>query len=252
MKNTKALASGMLVVLSMALGCGRGDARVTPGAPDTARQAARGTSHSFAFGAAGARAVSRVERQLSANGGEMLRGTTEVLLAGAAHPEVVVEEAEIDASGRLVRATSELRAGAHRTTVVRSVDFDAVKGRVTVRDEGGERAWLVPAEQPWMYAGLYSDVAPHASDMTAVQAWVARRAADAGRRVRLVEVLAHRSSVTLSDQVVFEDGERDLVVLGDEVAETDRDFVRALPWKGLESVSDELHAADMSCGPGPV
>ena len=103
-----------------------------------------------------------------------------------------------------------------------------------------------------MYTGLFGDVAPHASGLTAVQAWVARRAAQAGERVRTIDVPAHRSSLTLADQVVFPDGETDLVVVGDEVAETDREFVRTLPWKALEAVSDELRAADTRCGPGPV
>jgi hypothetical protein len=67
-----------------------------------------------------------------------------------------------------------------------------------------------------------------------------------------VEVLAQRSSLTLPAQVVFEDGDRDFVVVGDEVAETDRDFVRALPWKALEAMSDELRKADAGCEPGPV
>lgn len=249
MKTTKAMASGLLVVLAALTGCDRGDARAEHGAP-AAAQAARVSSHSYAFGSAGVKASSRVERLWAANGGEVLRGTTEVMLAGAAHPAVVVEKVELAADGRLVRATSELYMDAH--ALVRSVEIDAAKGSVTTRDQGGERAWLVAADHPWMYAGLFEDVAPHASGLTAVQAWVARRAAQAGERVRMVEVLARRSSLTIPDQVVFEDGETDLVVVGDEVAETDRDFVRALPWKALEAVSDELRSADTSCGPGPV
>ncbi len=250
MKTTKAMASGMLVVLTAILGCSRGDAHADQGALQVARQAGAVSSHSYAFGGAGVKASSRVERQITANGGEVLRGTTEVTISGAAHPTVVHEVAELDASGRLVRATSELRTGA--TEVVRSVELDAIKGTVTVRDQGGERDWLVAEDHPWTYAGLFDDVAPHASGVTAVQAWVARRAAQAGTRIRAIEVLAHRSSLTLSDQVVFQDGDTDLVVLGDEVAETDRDFVRSLPWKALETFSDELRAAESSCDPGPV
>jgi hypothetical protein len=253
MKNTtmtKAFASTVLVVFSAMLGCGQGEARPATGAGMA--DAARGSSHSFAFGAAGAQASSRVERQLAADGGEVMHGTTEVLLEGAAHPVVVSETAEIDASGRLVRATSELYAGANAMTLVRAVQIDAAKGAVTVRDEGGERFFRAPAGQPWVYTGLFSDVAPQASGITAVEAWVARRAAQTGGRIRMVEVLAHRSSLTLPDQIVFHNGATDLVVLGDEVAETDREFVRALPWKALESLSNELRAADGSCGLGPV
>lgn len=250
MKTTKAMASGMLVVLSVVLGCGRGDAHATPGPPGTMQEAEKGGAHTYAFGASGVKAESRVERRLAAGGGEVLRGTTEVTLADGALPAVVTEEAELDASGRLVRATSDLFLGAHRKA--RSVVLDAARGSVTVRDDRGERSWLVPADHPWMFAGLFGDVAPQASGVTAVQVWVARRAAQAGERVRMVEVLAHRSSLTLPDQVVFEDGDKDLVVLGDEVAETDREFVRALPWKALQAVSDELRAADTRCLPGPV
>src|SRR5690349_20053771 len=112
MKTTKVLTSGVLTALCMVLGCGRGEDRALHGA-QVELVAGKGSSQSFALGAAGARAESRVDRQVAADGSEVLHGTTEVSLDGAAHPEVVTEDAEIDASGRLVRATSELRSGAH-------------------------------------------------------------------------------------------------------------------------------------------
>lgn len=253
MKTTKAMASGICLLLAMAAGCSRGDSTGDPlRMPDTVNvpsfEMGR-DAHSYTFGGPGAHAISRVDRQLMAGGRELLRGTMEVALADAA-PAVVSETAELTATGKLVRATSTLSTGA--SAPLRSVTLDAVRGSVTVRDEHGERSWSVPADHPWMFTGLFDDIAPHAGGVTPVQVWVARRAAQAGERLRLVEVLAERSSLTVPDQVVFQDGDKDLVVLGDEVAETDASFVRAVPWKALEALAEELRAAELGCGGGPV
>lgn len=235
---TKAWTSALFVMMAALAGCDRGPLPADAGAQSGV------SAHSYAYSGAGVTASSRVERQTSDDGAETLRGTTEVALSGAARPVIVAEEAHLDATGRLVSATTELRSGG---TTLRSVKLDSENGLVTVRDEHGETSWRVANDHPWAYAGLFDDIAPQAAGVSAVQAWIARRASAAGPRVRMVEVLSQRSSVTLSDQIVFNDGDRDLVVVGDEVAEAGPDFVRALPWKALESVSNELRAAEAAC-----
>ncbi len=218
-----ALALGALA------GCTMNDRGRGQGVSETAE--ARTSAHSFAFGAGEVRAQSLVNRRVAASGAESLESRADLWLGGA-HPLVLVEKAQIDASGRLQAATAELLAGPAASELVRSVQLDAKAGNVTVRDSRGERSFAVPVDHPWTYAGLFADVSPAASSTTAVMAWVARRAAQAGSKIREVEA-AGQSHLTVPAQIVFRDGPMDLIVLGDEVAEADHEFVRALPWKAL-------------------
>ena len=212
--------------------------------------------HSFTFGGAGITAQSRVERASHEGGGETLDGTTEVRLPGEAHPFVVHEIATLDRTGRLVTATSELRTGLHAEDVLRTVQLDAGDGTITVRDAKGTSTLRVAADHPWFYTNPFSDIAPLASDTTAVQAWIARRAAESATgdlaRVRSVDVTAKSSFVTLANQVLMSDQSTGWVLLGDEAIETDADFVRALPWRGLESAVEASRSASTECSRGPV
>jgi hypothetical protein len=246
------LAVGLVVVCALAAGCSRDDLRNTGGAAEAALESTRSSSHTFAFEMAGITASSRVERRASAGGAEMLHGTTSVALPGAPHPLLLEETAQLDASGRLVLATADLRSGPQAAHSVRSIRLDAAAGTVKVRDEKGERSWRVQADQPWIYEGLFADIAPAMADATAVQAWVAHRASRASTRLREVNVAAREDHLTVADQVAFADGPSEWIVLGDEVIETDADFIRALRWKALEAAGAEIQAAERSCEPGPV
>jgi hypothetical protein len=251
--NTKTLAAGICFLAAAALsGCARSEQKGMGGAPESAQEGVRASSHTFAFGGAGVKATSRVERLVRADGSEVLHGSTQVTTAGTAQPLVLVEDAEIDSSGRLSLATSELRAGPQGLETVRSVQLDAEHGTVTVRDAKGQRAWPVLADQPWIYAGLFTDVAPQAAGATAVSGWVARRAAQASSKVRAIDVSARESHTAPIDQVVFPDGRSLWVVLGDEAVEVDGDFIRSLPWKALDAAAAEHRAADLLCSPGPA
>lgn len=249
--NSKSIVAGLYFgVLAASLGCGRSEAQGIESA--AAVSPLRSSLSSFAFSGAGVNATSRVERSTRVGGGEVLKGATEVISSTAPSRLVLGERAEIDATGRLVLATAELRSGSAQGDLVRSVELDAARGSVTVRDARGERVWSVPVDEPLVYRGLFTDVAPQASDTTAVQAWVARLGARSSSRVRTIDVAARESHTTPVSQVLFADGASVWVVLGDEAVETDDDFVRALPWKTLESASAERRAADLRCEPGPA
>ncbi|MEZ4312005.1 MAG: hypothetical protein R3F14_28600, partial [Polyangiaceae bacterium] len=219
MKTINTLAVGMLVAASAMFGCGQSQASAGADGVATVAREGKTQAASFTFGAGGVKATSRVTRQIAPSGEEILTGTTEVTLAGAAHPSLLTERAELDAHGKLLRAKSELRTGPGGVT--RSVDLDARSGTITVREAASSRTLRMPADHPWIYGSMFSDIAPQVSSVTAVQAWVARRAASTGDRLRYVDVLAARSSLTIPEQVVFSEGDTDLVVLGDEVIATD-------------------------------
>ena len=231
------------VALGALAGCTKNDEGRGQGVSEA--PAARTSAHSFAFGAGEVRAQALVNRRVAPRGAEALESTTELWLGGA-HPLVLVEEAEIDASGRLQTATAELFAGPAASELVRSVQLDAKAGDVTVRDHRGERSFAVPVDHPWTYAGLFADVSPAASSTTAVMAWVARRAAQAGSKIREVDG-AGQSHLTVPAKIVFRDGQMDLIVLGDEVAEADGEFVRALPWKALQAAADDARLTGLAC-----
>lgn len=260
---TNAITVGLIgLVCALSVGCARGDGAAPSQGGSAAAQGAaattRASTHSFAYAASGASAASRVERVVRGDGAETLLGTTELTVAGATHPMVLVETADLDASGHLTGATAQLSTGPHGRDLLRAIRLDAARGTVTVNDAVGERSWLVATDHPWIYEGLFDDVAPLASNATAVQAWVAKRAAQSGARLRAIQVAARRSHLTLAEQVVFADGAGSLVVLGDEAIEADSDFVRALPWKALSAAASltasPSHAADGAgyCVPGPA
>jgi hypothetical protein len=251
---TTMMTVGMVACLAplLLLGCNRSEGGGGGERAACARPAERNVSSSFAFGAAGVSASSRVDRRLSADGGEALHGTTEVTLPGEAHPLLLEESADIDASGRLVTATAELRRGPRGAELVRSVRLDAARGRVTVRGARGESTWLVDTDYPWIYEGTFAAVAPEMESVTAVQAWVARRASQGGSRIRAIDIGDRSSHVTIASQVLLDDGASKWVVVGDEAVEVDSDFVRALPWKSLQSVADARREAGLVCVPGPA
>ncbi|MFO0591418.1 MAG: hypothetical protein U0441_27970 [Polyangiaceae bacterium] len=248
---TKTMVVGLFALLCGALsGC------ASKGSDGASSAAADRAVHSFTFGGAGLSAQSRVERTFREGGGEMLAGTTEVRLPGEPHPFVVRETATLDAAGRLQTATSELRAGQRAEDVMRTVLFDAAAGTITIRDAKGSATMHASADHPWYYVNPFSDIAPLASDATAVQAWIARRAAESATgdvaRLRAIDVTAKGSFLTLANQVLMSDQSTAWVVLGDEVIETDADFVRALPWRSLESAVEASQSASTECSRGPV
>ena len=114
------------------------------------------------------------------------------------------------------------------------------------------RSWLAPADRPWVYEHLFTDVAPLAADATAVQGWVARRAAEASEELYRVDIASNEARSTLADQIVVRDGRALWIVLGDEVVEADDCFVRALPWKALEVAAEEHPSAALACAPEPT
>lgn len=249
---TRAMVAGLWAIVLGLGGCGHRDGAPAEERAEHASEKSRTTESSFVFGTGSVRAESRVARSVALDGSESLHGVTEVRLGGEPHPMVLTEHAEIDASGRLVAASAELRAESRAATLVRSVRLDASRGLVTVNDKRGERLILAAADHPWVYESLFQDVSLVMGSATPVQAWVARRAAQAGSKVRVIDVSSQRAYVTLADQVVVDDAAKKLVILGDEVIEVDSDFVRSLPWKALEEAAAAERQSAASCEPGPV
>jgi hypothetical protein len=217
-------------------------------AEPAAAEAARTSHHSFAFGAGEVNAQALVKRRVTPNGAETLESSTRVWLGGP-HPLLLREKAHLDPSGRLRDATADLFTGPRASELVRAVRIDAKSGTVTVRDHGGERSFTAPVDHPWMVRALFDDVAPAASSTTPVLAWIARRAAQAGTKIREIDI-AGGSQLTLPGQVVFQDAPLDLVVVGDEVAEADHDFIVSLPWKPLAAAEHALHPTGARCDHG--
>lgn len=250
---TKAIVAGLLAMVCALSGCAERDPATSAEAPAMEQGAPKISESAFAFGAGSVRAESRVTRSIATDGGETLHGTTEVRLAGEAHPLVITETAKLGPDGRLISSVSELRSGPRGEELVRSVRLDAKSGMISTRDDRGESVMVAAVDQPWVVENLFAGTLPIAESATAVQAWIARRSIDAGERVRVIDVGARRSFVTLAGQVVMEDGgSRKLVILGDEVVEVDSSFVRSLPWKALEQAASAERQSATSCEPGPV
>lgn len=230
-------AASFLVALTLAAPPLASGCAVDPHQRDApaSHDGAHPVSQSFSFRAAGVTAVTHVDRRAAPGGGETLRGTTTVGFSGEPHPMSLVESAELDATGRLVLAMAELRRGTGE--LVRSVRLDAAGGRVTVRSADGEASWPVAADMPWLYERAFGSAAPEMGSATPVQAWLARRAAGAGPRVRVIDVEERSSHVTRASQVVLDDGASQWVIVGDEAFEMKGDVIRDVPWKALEAAA---------------
>jgi hypothetical protein len=235
------LAALALAVLPLTSGCAVDPRPIdAPSAGGNAQTA----FYSFAFSAAGISASSGAERRATAQGGEVLHGTTEVGLPGGAHPLTLAETAELDAAGRLVLATSELRRGVGGGELVRSVRLDAARGLVTIRSANGEVSWPEATDSPWIYERAFASAAPEMASATPVQAWIARRAAQAGARLRAIDVDDRSSRLTIASQVVLDDGASKWVVLGEEAIEVSPEFVRDMPWSSLRAAASARASAD--------
>ena len=194
-------------LLLMGAGCSRSHAPV-----DAAPAPAEIQSWAFA----GARASSRVERRVEADGRELLAGRTE-LEDGARR---LNETATLDGRGHLVRAELDATTGSGEIHFA----LDAAAGTVRVARSGAEPiVWQAPTDAPWVWRTSSSRGGELAS--TPVAAWVAARATDGVEVVRVVEPERRVSYLVATDQVGVRTERGKTVVLADDGADVDDHFV---------------------------
>ncbi len=252
MKNNK-----VAVLVAAALGlCGCSE-RAHSLAHDLASSSVSNVSQaswSLSFQRQGATVVSRAERTVEPSGVETLEGTTSFQLPFGRAPLLLEERVQLAASGKLLRAEVVLHRGSRAGDVLQKVVLDSSTNKVVSTSEKGQLSFVVASDAPWMYRGLFADIAPEVSGLTATSAWVAARAAASGGRVVDIDVSARTSAFTIAEQVVFEEDASSLVVVGDEVAEVDRAAVRTIPWKHFVDALDLYEVSlrtNVACGSGP-
>lgn len=225
-------ASALLVLGASALGCAG-----APAAETSAREESPAAVRSFGRSEGGLRAESRVSRSVRADGSELVRGLSTFEL-GEGPATVVAEEAEIDPSGRLVRAVVVTSQAAVELS---SVTLDGASGEVTDTLSGHTNA--LSGAAPLTYGPV--SVRGHAF-ASPVGAWIAARAAERWERLQVVDLAnVDDAHTTLRGQVVVSEGHVRWVVLGDEAVAVDDELVRALPFDALSSANEVPHASRM-------
>lgn len=168
------------------------------------------------------RGSSRVTRAPQADGGEVLRGDSEMPSApgpgGRLH---LSESATLDGLGRLVGA--RIVATRPRSPVTTFV-LEPLAGTVRMLREGASAVeWRVPADAPWVYRARSSGDGLLAS--TPVAAWLAARAAVAGPVVRVLVPETGESYLAPIDQLAIATETGTTVVLDGDGVDIDADFV---------------------------
>jgi hypothetical protein len=158
-----------------------------------------------------------VQRVVGRDGSETLHGETSVV--SGAFVTHVVEDADLDAGGRLVRAEIRIGAdGAPEQHVV--LDFERQAGSAST--PAGLVAWPVPADAPWVYGQVARGVS------TPIAAWITLRAAEHAAMVRVVQFDARSSYRTVPDQLAIPTELGTTVVLGGDAADVDAGFVNSV------------------------
>jgi hypothetical protein len=166
--------------------------------------------------------AARVERTRRAAGGERLLGESRFALPDSSRSLLISEVAEIDASGRLLRADVHRReqpaepAWALDPDYISDETFDALAGTVQVtRRSGQTQTRPVSNALPWIYLPVKLPSGAWISTPVAVS--VARRAAGAAKVVLRLAGLEPEVSLT-SDQVAVTESNLEWIVLGDDLA----------------------------------
>jgi hypothetical protein len=180
--------------------------------------APRGRAHRCA----GPESSSRITRLAGVDGGETVRGDTEISLRpGSTGRLHLTETATIDGGGQLLNARV-VAAGARKTEMRFVLEPSAAMVHI-MRDGVATVDWRVPADAPWLYRPGSSADGLLAS--TPVAGWIAARAVAAGPVVRVLEPELQESYLVPSDQVVIPTEKGSTVVLADDGIDTDGDFV---------------------------
>jgi hypothetical protein len=151
--------------------------------------------------------------------GEQLAAANTARVAARADDEGivrVVERAELDATGRLLRL--EARVGAPGTEPDTRVVLDPPNGSVRITSPSLNIDWSVSNDLPWIWAPLLT--APGGGTITTpLVARVVLRAASSDRPVRLIDLGALTSHSITADQLVIPDGDRATVIVADDAVD---------------------------------
>jgi hypothetical protein len=191
-----------------------------------------------------ARGSSRVSRAREADGGETLRGDTDIpLRRGSSGRLHLSEQVTLDGRGQLVAARIVV---AQPRAALTTYLLEPRAGTVRVQHEGAASVtWQVPADAPWIYRAGSSGEGLLAS--TPVAAWLAARAAGAGQAVRVLVPERGESYLAPLDQVAVATETGSTVVLDSDGVDSDGDFITQarLSERGLtmECAEEQANAA---------
>jgi hypothetical protein len=217
----RGLAAAAVIVLS---------ACASPRAP--APDPVRAETYGFEDGAG---STASVFRAVAADGAEALHGETDV---GARR---IVEDATLDAQGRLVRAEIVVTRG-RDGAVEEHLELDRARGTVRAATPGGTVEWPVATDAPWAIEPLARGAA------TPIEAWIGARAAASSKSVRVIRADQRTSYRAPADQVAIPHELGATVILGDTFAEADASFVlRVRPAEGSALTRRDQGLTALSC-----
>lgn len=178
-------------------------------------------------------ATARVTRGVAPDGAESLHGEMELDL-GEGGRRRVVEDASLDARGRLVAAS---------ITVTRDhapeawLQLDAARGVVRVLTPEGLTEHRAASDAPWIYA---PPAGPERTVATPVSAWIALRAAASSPELRLVQLDLREGWLVPRDQVAIPTELGVTAVIGDHGADASDGFIQEIR---LNAPRTTLHRA---------
>jgi hypothetical protein len=169
----------------------------------------------FSYAGAGG-ASARVTRTTTPDGGERLRGETQVPFDAHAG-RCVHEDVTLDARGRLVRAEISVAADCDRPADERMI-LDVASGEVHTTTGSTTVTRRVPQDAPWVYA-------PPAAIATPVSAWVTAKASASAPAVRQVRADSNHAALVPREQIAIETERGLTVIVGNDGADVDAAFV---------------------------
>jgi alpha-beta hydrolase superfamily lysophospholipase len=130
---------------------------------------------------------SRIEETDLADGSQKFHGETiEDFRPGYPLALRLLEDVEIDSSGRLVHADLSIHNTVGATEIVKRVVFDPAAGEVRVTRPSGSTIWKVPNDEPWLYYPFASDPFFSVATSSPLSAWVIARGVSAAPKVRFL------------------------------------------------------------------
>src|SRR5262249_16808782 len=147
-------------------------------------------------------------------------GETEI--AGSDGVVIVTEDATLDPLGHLLKAEVSIKKAREARASARAI-FDRSQRTARIEAPGEASVVSVPDGGPWAYLPL-SDAAGRAV-ATPVSAWIALRAAQGARLVRVISPGARSSYLGFSDQITQPTEAGLTVVLGADTADARTTFI---------------------------